>query len=54
MPQFFDAVNDLTDILRNQLAGETNLQLILNEGATRGIITFPEVFQSYFEQIFDD
>jgi hypothetical protein len=33
MLQLFDAVNDLTDVLRNQLAAETDLQLILNEGA---------------------
>lgn len=38
--QLFNAVNDLTDVLRNQLAAETDLQLILNEGAARGLNTF--------------
>jgi hypothetical protein len=41
IPQFFDATNDLTDVLRNQLAAETNLRLILNEGAARGLNAFP-------------
>jgi hypothetical protein len=37
MPHFFDAPGPLTDALRDQLVAETNLQLILNEGAARGL-----------------
>jgi hypothetical protein len=40
MLQLFDAVNDLTDVLQNQVAAETDLQLILNEGAARDLNTF--------------
>lgn len=37
MPRFFDTPTPLTDALRDQLVDETNLQLILNEGASRGL-----------------
>jgi hypothetical protein len=37
MPQLFDTASVLTDALRDQLVTETNLQLILNEGAARGL-----------------
>ena len=35
IPQLFDTASALTDALRDQLVAETNLQLILNEGAAK-------------------
>ena len=37
MPHFFDTPTPLTDALRDQLIDDNNLQLILNEGASRGL-----------------